>query len=102
MTRWLVNIYGAKWTFGTQWRIQGVAGVIPPPWNVDDVTRTMSKGGGACECPRVGYFSIFRRAADDVTRIMSKEGTCECPRVTIVFITDLVVVGVVVMSAGCL
>ena len=22
----------------------------PPPWNVDDVTRAMSKGGGACEC----------------------------------------------------
>ena len=22
----------------------------------DDVTRTMSKGGGACECPRVGVF----------------------------------------------
>ena len=46
----------------------------PPPWNVDDVTRAMSKGG-ACECPRVGYrcFSIFRRA-DDVTRTMSKGG----------------------------
>ena len=28
-----------------------------PPWNVDDVTRAMSKGGGgACECPRVGVF----------------------------------------------
>ena len=23
-------------------------------WRADDVTRTMSKGGGACECPRVG------------------------------------------------
>ena len=53
----------------------------PPPWtwNVDDVTRAMSKGG-ACECPRVGCFSIFRRA-DDVTRTMSKGGACECPRV---------------------
>ena len=48
-----------------------------PPWNVgvlvnvqewgcfsnflraDDVTRTMSKGGGACECPRVGVFFKF-------------------------------------------
>ena len=64
-----------------------------PPWNVDDVTREMSKGG-ACECPRVGGFSIFRRAmtsrgqcprvvvlvnvlkadGDDVTQAMSKEG----------------------------
>ena len=25
----------------------------------DDVTRTMSKGGGACECPRVGVFLNF-------------------------------------------
>ena len=36
--------------------------------------------GGACECPRGGCFSIFRRA-DDVTRTMSKGGACECPRV---------------------
>ena len=42
----------------------------PPPWNVDDVTRAMSKGGGACECPRVG---VFLRAGD-VTRTMSKGG----------------------------
>ena len=36
------------------------------------------RGGGACECPRVGCFSIFRRA-DDVTRTMSKGGgACEC------------------------
>ena len=40
----------------------------------DDVTRTMSKGGGgACECLRVGVFSIFRRA-DDVTQTMSGGG----------------------------
>ena len=25
-------------------------------FQIDDVTRTMSKGGGACECPRVGAF----------------------------------------------
>ena len=31
------------------------------------------RGGGACECPRGGCFSIFRRA-DDVTRTMSKGG----------------------------
>ena len=32
----------------------------PPPWNVDDVTQAMSKGGGgACECPRVGVFFNF-------------------------------------------
>ena len=79
-----------------------------PPWNVDDVTRAMSKGACACECPRVGVFcnfseggwrhadnvqgggvlvnvqewgcfSIIRRA-DDVTRTMSKGGggACEC------------------------
>ena len=29
-------------------------------WNVDDdVTQAMSKGGGACECPRVGVFFNF-------------------------------------------
>ena len=33
----------------------------------------MSKGGGACECPRVGCFSNFLRS-DDVTRTMSKGG----------------------------
>ena len=42
----------------------------PPPWNVDDVTRAMSKGGGACECPRVGVFFNFSeggwRHADNV------------------------------------
>ena len=48
-----------------------VTGVItPPPWNVDDVTRAMSKGGGACECPRVGVFFNFSeggcRHADNV------------------------------------
>ena len=25
-------------------------------FQIDDVTRAMSKGGGACECPRVGAF----------------------------------------------
>ena len=42
----------------------------PPPWNVDDVTRAMSKGGCACECPRVGVFFKFSeggwRNADNV------------------------------------
>ena len=29
-------------------------------WRADDVTRTMSKGGGgACECPRVGVSYNF-------------------------------------------
>ena len=45
----------------------------PPPWNVDDVTWAMSKGGGACECPRVGVFFNFFLRADDVTRTMSKD-----------------------------
>ena len=31
------------------------------------------RGGGACECPRVGCFSNFLRS-DDVTRTMSKGG----------------------------
>ena len=37
------------------------------------------RGGGACECPRVGVFVIFWRA-DDATRTMSKGGggACEC------------------------
>ena len=60
-----------------------------PPWNVDDVTRAMSKGGGGgCECPRVGgfFYSNFLRA-DDITRTMSKGGggACECPRVGVFF-----------------
>ena len=38
------------------------------PWNVDDVTRAMSKGGGACECPRVGAFF----------KLMTSRG--QCPR----------------------
>ena len=37
-----------------------------PPWNVDDVTRTMSKGGGACECPRVGMFFKFSGACEKI------------------------------------
>ena len=55
----------------------GVTGVItPPPWNVDDVTRVMSKG--VCVLVNVqewGCFSNFLRA-DDVTRTMSKGGGC--------------------------
>ena len=46
----------------------------PPPWNVDDATRAMSKGGGVLvNVQEWGCFSIFRRA-DDVTRTMSKGG----------------------------
>ena len=41
-------------------------------FQIDDVTRAMSKGGGACECPRVG--GVFQ--IDDVTRTMSKGGGC--------------------------
>ena len=38
-------------------------------WRADDVTRTMSKGGGgACECPRVGAFF----------KLMTSRG--QCPR----------------------
>ena len=50
----------------------------PPPRNVDDVTRAMSKGGG-CLWSKRGGGSIFRRA-DDVTRTISKGGggACEC------------------------
>ena len=52
-----------------------VTGVItPPPWNVDDVTRAMSKGGGVLvNVQEWGCFSNFLRA-DDVTRTMSKGG----------------------------
>ena len=45
----------------------------PPPWNVDDVTRAMSKGGVLVNVQEWGCFSIFLRA-DDVTRTMSKGG----------------------------
>ena len=41
-----------------------------PPWNVDDVTRAISKEGGACECPRVG---VFFNCSEGVTRTMSKK-----------------------------
>ena len=45
-------------------------------WNVDDVTRAMSKGGVLVNVQEGGgCFSIFRRA-DDVTRTMSKGGWC--------------------------
>ena len=48
----------------------------------DDVTRTMSKGGGVLvNVQEWGCFSIFRRA-NDVTQTMSKEGgggACEIP-----------------------
>ena len=49
----------------------------PPPWNVDDVTRAMSKGGCLSMSKR-GCLSIVRRV-DDVTQAMSKGGgACEC------------------------
>ena len=41
---------------------------VPPLEYVDDVTRAMSKGGGACECPRVGAFF----------KLMTSRG--QCPR----------------------
>ena len=37
-------------------------------FQIDDVTRAMSKGGGACECPRVGAFF----------KLMTSRG--QCPR----------------------
>ena len=44
----------------------------------DDVTRTMSKGGWVLvNVQEWGCFSISRRA-DDVTRTMSKGGVCAC------------------------
>ena len=43
----------------------------PPLWNVDDVTRTMSKGGGLVNVQEWGCFTIFWRAGD-VTQTMSK------------------------------
>ena len=73
--------------FGPRCRLFNIGPKVGPPpfvnvqeWGCfsnflrsDDVTRTMSKGGGACECPRVGCFSNFLRS-DDVTRTMSKGG----------------------------
>ena len=73
----------------------------PPPWNVDDVTRAMSKGvvlvhecprvhGGAFQffggrmtsrgqCPRGVLVDVLKAEGDDVTRAMSKGGgACEC------------------------
>ena len=52
------------------------------PWNVDDVTRAMSKGGGVLVNAQEGGVFQFVGGADDVTRTMSKGGgACECPRV---------------------
>ena len=52
----------------------------PPLWNVDDVTRAMSKGVCACECSRVGVFFNFSeggwRHADNVQG--GGGGACEC------------------------
>ena len=57
----------------------------PSPWNVADVTRAMSKGCVLVNVQEWGCFSFFLRA-DDVTRTMSKGGgACECPRVGVFF-----------------
>ena len=47
-------------------------------WRADDVTRTMSKGGGACECPTVG--GVFQLSGGRVTSRgqCPKGGACEC------------------------
>ena len=52
-----------------------VTGVITPhpPWNVDDVTRAMSKGGGGV-LVNVQEWGCFSNFLDDVTRTMSKGG----------------------------
>ena len=65
----------------------GLTGVDhpPPPWNVDDVTRAMSKGGGACE-RRVnvelksgGAFQFFGGRMTSRGQCPRREGgTCEC------------------------
>ena len=39
----------------------------------------MSKGGGACECPRVGAF--FKVMTSHVRAMSKGGGACECPRV---------------------
>ena len=41
---------------------------------MDDVTRTMSKRGGACECPRVGAFFKLMTSRGQCPR----GGACEC------------------------
>ena len=47
-----------------------------PPWNVDDVTRAMSKGGGVLvNVQEWGCFSNFLRA-DDVTGNVQGGGGC--------------------------
>ena len=75
--------------------VTGTDHTPPPPWNVDDVTQAMSKGGGVFQffggrmtsrgmskgggglvnVQEWGCFSIFRRA-DDVTRTRSKGCVC--------------------------
>ena len=48
---------------------------VPPLEYVDDVTRAMSKGGCACECPRVGAFF----------KLMTSRGQCPRGGVRLVF-----------------
>ena len=48
---------------------------VSPLEYVDDVTRAMSKGGGACECPRVGAFF----------KLMTSRGQCPRGGVRLVF-----------------
>ena len=52
-------------------RERGSQGPTPPPWNVDDVTRGMSKVV-LVNVQEWGCFSIFWRA-DDVTRTMREK-----------------------------
>ena len=48
----------------------------PPPRNVDDVIWAMSKGGCACECPRVRGVFQFSGGRMTVTRTMFKGCVC--------------------------
>ena len=57
--------------FHPLWSLFHPLAILFHPWNVDDVTRAMSKGGGGClwMSKSGGVFQI-----DDVTRTMSKGG----------------------------
>ena len=57
---WATQFFGQRWSFFGAAAMVG-RGCFSIFRRADDVTQTMSKGGGvrACECPRVGVFFNF-------------------------------------------
>ena len=57
-----------------------------PPWNVADVTRAMSKGGGCLWMSKSGgVFQFFEGGWRHADNVQGWVGACECPRVGVFF-----------------